>query len=361
MNFSSDLYHNKLCNFNCLLEAYQKTHRGKTNDEAIIEFDKDVPRHIHHLVKLMEAKDWESLFRYYRFTISIPKERIVDALEIEGRIIQHVLCDEILKEYFEPRLIKENCACRESKGTDYALSLVKQGLVKFLKTHDDGYCLKMDIHHYFPSIKRSILKDMLKDFPNQEVKELIFWIIDHCPDEDGLPIGNQTSQWFALYYLDKFERIIKEKYRIKYYARYMDDFIIIAEDKEFLNNLLAELREFGREKLGLELNAKTQISPLHKGISFLGWKLRYTPDTHKIIMTIDSSKKRLRNNTIKLIKEEYSLGEISMEEYNARMTSVVSHLKKGNTYNYRKKYQIYPIKDKKKKVDKKKVIEEMLK
>ena len=38
-------------------------------------------------------------------------------------------------------------------------------------------------------------------------------------------MGNQTSQWFALFYLDPLDRLVKEKLRIKYYTRYMDDCI----------------------------------------------------------------------------------------------------------------------------------------
>jgi len=47
----------------------------------------------------------------------------------------------------------------------------------------------------------------------------------------GLPLGNQTSQWFALYYLDEIDRFIKEKLQIKCYVRYMDDFVLLHHDK----------------------------------------------------------------------------------------------------------------------------------
>ena len=55
-----------------------------------------------------------------------------------------------------------------------------------------------------------------------------FWfikkIINEQPDnlERGLALGNQSSQWFALYYLDKIDRLIKEELQIKSYVRYMD-------------------------------------------------------------------------------------------------------------------------------------------
>ena len=55
-------------------------------------------------------------------------------------------------------------------------------------------------------------------------KEFIKKIINEQPDnlERGLALGNQSSQWFALYYLDKIDRLIKEELQIKSYVRYMD-------------------------------------------------------------------------------------------------------------------------------------------
>lgn len=87
-----------------------------------------------------------------------------------------------------------------------------------------------------------------------------FYIIDsHNPDTGkGLPLGNQTSQWFALYYLDPLDRLIKEKYRIKYYTRYMDDLVMIHESKDYLKEVLDGLRGYAEDKLGLEFNEKTQ-------------------------------------------------------------------------------------------------------
>ena len=88
--------------------------------------------------------------------------------------------------FFENRLVYDNCACRIGKGTHFAMERLTRFMAEYYKKH-------------------------------------------------GLPIGNQTSQWFALYYLDPMDRIIKEKMHIKYYVRYMDDGILIHESKEVLN------------------------------------------------------------------------------------------------------------------------------
>lgn len=74
--------------------------------------------------------------------------------------------------------------------------------------------------------------------PNKEIYKFVLMVIDSFNKDIniGVPLGNQTSQCFALYYLDNFDRIIKEKYRIKYYTRYMDDGVIISDDKEKLKS-----------------------------------------------------------------------------------------------------------------------------
>lgn len=329
------MYKEILCNLNNLYEAYKLAHRGKSNVGEVIEFDLNKYYNLNKLLKKLEKKEWEKIFVYYRFNIYEPKERIVDALTFEGRIVQHVLCDKILKPYFEPRLIKENCACRVGKGTDFAMNLVKQDMVSFLKQFDDGFALKMDVKKYFPSIDRETLKKLLKDFPDKEILELLYWIIDHCPDTSGLPIGNQTSQWFALYYLDAVDRIIKEKYKIKYYVRYMDDLIILHNDKTYLQQLLKELEEYARNELHLQFNQKTQIVQLHRGIAFLGWRFYYTK-TKKIIMRVANSKLPFRKKKIREIYKCYNSNKIDSKKFQERMIALNANLNKGDTYKFKK-------------------------
>lgn len=314
------MYQEIMCNFENIYDAYRLAHRGKANSPDVIEFDKHKLYNLNKILEYLQKKEWDKIFKYYRFKLYDPKERIVDAMVFEGRIVQHVLCDKILRPFFDKRLVKENCACRIGKGTDYANNLVKQGLTKVLRKHKDCYVLKMDVRKYFPSIDRSVLKELISIFPDKEILKLLYYIIDHCPEENGLPIGNQTSQWFALFYLNPIDRIIKEKYHQKYYACYMDDLIIILTGRELLN----ELRYVAKEKLHLLFNSKTQLIPLHKGFCFLGW--RYKIIGKKIIKRIDNSKRKSRINTILDIK--------TPEQY----LSVKQYLSRGNTWLFQKHY-----------------------
>lgn len=109
----------------------------------------------------------------------------------------------------------------------------------------NGYFLKCDIHKFFDSIDHTVLKEKLvKVFKDEKVLRLLYQIIDsfEVSPGKGLPMGNQTSQWFAIFYLDGMDRLIKEKLQIKYYSRYMDDCVLINEDKEYLKYCKKKLK-----------------------------------------------------------------------------------------------------------------------
>ena len=92
-------------------------------------------------------------------------------------------------------------------------------------------------------------------------------------DEDiGLPLGNLTSQLLVNVYMHEFDMFIKQKLKVKYYIRYADDFIIISDKVEFLENLLLEIKFFLKDRLKLDLHKdKVFIKTYASGVDFLGW------------------------------------------------------------------------------------------
>lgn len=214
---------------------------------------------------------------YYEFKIYEPKERNIQAIYFEDRILQHCLCDFYLVPLLERHLIYDNAATRIDKGTDFARNRMKQFMNLFFlrECSNDGFVLKYDIHHYFPSISHSVLKEKLSRIVDDtDILSYLFFLIDTYHEKDdedkGLPIGNQTSQCFGLIYLDRVDRIIKEKFRMKYYSRYMDDGIILYKEKMVLKNLLDSIKkQLEIEKL--TLNPKTRIFTLKEGFEYLGF------------------------------------------------------------------------------------------
>lgn len=152
----------------------------------------------------------------------------------------------------------------------------------------------------------------------------------------GLPMGNQSSQWFALYYLDKIERLIKKKYKIKFYTRYMDDSILLHEDKEHLKACLGEIRAYATEKLKLEFNEKTQIFPVSEGMDHLGWRF-YLTDTGKVIRRLRISNKRRFKRRLRAFQKRYRAGEMELEAITRSLASYNGHLMHGHTWKLKAK------------------------
>ncbi len=105
----------------------------------------------------------------------------------------------------------------------------------------------------------------------------------------GLPLGNLTSQLLVNIYMNEFDQFVKHKLKVKYYIRYADDFVIMSEDKKYLEKLLIEIKEFLTEKLKLKLHPdKVYIKTLASGVDFLGW---VNFPNHRVLRT--STKRRM--------------------------------------------------------------------
>ena len=119
-----------------------------------------------------------------------------------------------------------------------------------------------------------------------------------------MPIGNLTSQFFAICYLSDMDHMIKEKLRIKHYIRYVDDFTLLYHNKEYLNHCKKEI-ESQLTDISLKLNPKTQIFPLHQGVNFLGFRT-YMTGQGKVIRKLRRDSLRRMKRKIKFFKREFA-------------------------------------------------------
>ena len=284
--------YDEIFTFDNLLKAHYKSRKNKRHKKEVIIFEENLFVNIENLRRKLIKHQYQ-ITSYNRFVIFEPKKRDVAALSYVDRIVQHCFCDNYLTPLLDRRLIYDNAACRKNKGTDFARERVTSFLRYFYKKHRlYGYILRFDIHHYFDEIDHNVLKHkidrIVKDETLNTFCKMIVDSFNHSSGK-GLPLGNQTSQAFALYYLDQIDRLIKEKYQIKYYSRYMDDGIIIHEDKGLLKQLLADMEEKLKD-LKLTLNTKTTIIPLKNKFSYLGINYQLLSNG-KVIRTISHFKK----------------------------------------------------------------------
>ncbi len=262
-----------------LLEAHKKARCCKRHKNDVVSFELNFKRNINALYNDLK-NDTYTIKGYNRFMIYDPKEREIQALNYRDRLVQNNLCYKFLIPMYNKKFIYDNCACQKGKGTHFARARLEKFLHEFYKKNKlNGYILKLDVKKYFNSINHSVLKQKLGVIYDQRLKKLVYDVIDsYSFDSDcGLPMGNQSSQIFALLYLNCVDRLIKEKYRIKYYIRYMDDLIIVHEDKTLLKQLFDDIK---KEVVGLklELNKKSEILALKNGVEFLGVKYLLLPN-----------------------------------------------------------------------------------
>lgn len=267
---------------------------------------------------------------YQRFKVHEPKEREIVATRLKDRQFQRSLCDNVLYPQITRSFIRDNCACQRGKGVDDALDRLTVHLRRYYFKHGpNGWALKCDIRHYFAETPHDVAKAAIrKRLTDQRAAYYTDAIIDSFGGDKGIGLGSQVSQITELAVLDDLDHYIKERLRIKHYLRYMDDFILIHEDKSVLRAALAEI-EKRLSALGLTLNEKTQILPLKNGVLWLKWRFVLT-DTGKVIRKICmKSVVRERRKLRKMAKLAVA-GRIPVAAITESFITWKAHAQRGN-------------------------------
>lgn len=221
---------------------------------------------------------------YNEFTIhERGKPRLIRSCHISDRTVQKAFNETILKPKIYPRLIYDNSASQQGKGTDFCLRRLKTHLLKFYRKHgNNGYALLLDFKNYFGNIDKDILICKLSKVLSDE--ELRFTKIFLNDDKEGLGLGSEVNQTCAIFYANDLDHFVKEKLCVKYYARYMDDSYLIHEDRNYLEHCLSEIRKVCKRD-GIVLNErKCRIINLKTdNLNFLKKQIRLT-DTGKVIV-----------------------------------------------------------------------------
>lgn len=325
-----------VCDFDSLYQAHRQARLGKLDFFEVLGFEENLATNLVRLQKELASGTYQ-MRGYYSFKVYEPKERLIHAAHYPDRVVLHSVCDNVLTPLMERRLIFENVACRKGKGTHFALDLFERYLREHYKEHgNEGYVLKCDVSKYFASINHEILTGMLRRVVrDRKVLSLLEMYIRSYYTEGnpgtGLPLGNQSSQSFALLYLDPVDRLVKERFRCRHYVRYMDDFLAVHRDKEFLREMLGEIRSKCAE-LNLTLNSKTRIVPFSQGVDFLGWRFFLT-DTGRVVRKIRKQGKQRFRRRMRELAYEVRNGMAGEEDVQATLASYNGHLKHGDAHN----------------------------
>ena len=150
--------------------------------------------------------------------------------------------------------------------------------------------------------------------------------------QKGMSLGNLTSQFFANVYLNELDQYVKHTLKVKYYIRYVDDFVILDSTKEKLSEYKKQIDRFLNQKLSIELHPdKSSIIQLERGIVFLGFRIF---PNHQLLKK--TNMRRFRNK-FKELKDDYNKNKIDYDIIYDFLEGWLAHIKHANTYNMRKK------------------------
>lgn len=283
---------------------------------------------------------------YNIFIIHEPKTREIVSSHFRDRIAQTSLNDNYLYDKVTKSFIYDNHACQKNKGTDKARNRLKHHIHKhYRKNGTEGYILSCDFSNFFGSTRHSVAKDVIKqNVDDNWALEHIYNIIDsfdHGEDpEVGMGLGSPITQLTQLSLPNEIDHIIKEKYQIKGYVRYMDDLILIHHSKEHLKECLQEIEQMLGE-MSMKLHPrKTQIMKLTQGITFLGFKFKMT-SSGKVLMIISKENIKRRKRKIRAQKKLYDQGIMPEKSIAESFEGWKAHASKGDNHHAVKNMEKY--------------------
>jgi RNA-directed DNA polymerase len=349
--------------------AYFDCRKNKRNKLDALNFEVEFEK---ELIKLWKEIN-DGSYRISPLDVFIsdrPVKREIFAAQFRDRIVHHLIINK-LNYLFEKEFIYDTYSCRKGKGTHFGIKRVKKFIRQCSKNYKkDCYILKLDIKGYFMSINNNILLKRLENFIDRKYlgdeKEKIIWLCRVIINNDstvncskkssikkwvglprskslfyaekgcGIPIGNYTNQVFANFYLNSLDHFIKHELKVRYYARYVDDFLIITQNKKELKEKIPLVEEFLNENLKIKIHPKKiYFQHYKKGVEFLGtlikpWRSYITP--------------RVKNNfyeIIDLINKELKREKLNENKKKRILSQVNSYLgatSHSNSYKLRKTF-----------------------
>lgn len=244
--------------FTNILAAHERASKSKGLRYEVLSFNLNLNSNLMRIVDAL-ANETYLPSKYWKFWIYDPKKRLILALPYADRVVHQWFVEEFIKPYYIPRFIADSYACIPKRGTHAAVDKIQQ-YMRHMNQMTGGhyYILKMDISKFFNSINLKVLYDILaRVIVDPKLLRLVHTIIFEDGEHDGLPIGNYVSQYFANIYLNELDQYCKHELGIKYYVRYMDDFVALAPSRNIAKQWFAQIDRFVVECLNMRLNGKS--------------------------------------------------------------------------------------------------------
>lgn len=333
-----------------LFDAAHRAAAGKKSRPDVAAFLANLEPELYRLRRQLAGGSYRP-GPYHTFRIVDPKPRLISAAPFRDRVVHHALTN-VVEPIFERRFVPYSFACRAGFGTHKGLAHARRACATY------SCVLKLDVQKYFPAIDHQILQDLLaraircpdtlrlikliiaSSNPREEVLHYFPGDSLFTPHERrrGLPLGNQTSQFFANVYLNPMDHMIVRNLRPSAYARYVDDFLLFSDSQEQLHEMHCRIREF---LCGFRLSlhpGKSRIYRCRDGVPFLGFRL-FPTHARLVRPNVIRFRRRLRR-----LHADHLAGFIDYETVRQSVQAWIGHAMHGDTWRLREQiFEAFPF------------------
>lgn len=211
--------------------------------------------------------------------VAIPKadgtKRYLGIPCVLDRVVQQAIL-QVIDPIIDPHFSKRSFGFRKGKNAHQAIELAEQ-------YYQEGYrtVVDCDLKSYFDTIHHQRLRAYLEEFIEDKIVLKLIWkflrsgILDkdiYVETTEGTPQGGPLSPILANVYLNKLdEELEKRGHR---YIRYADDFVIYVKTPRAGERVMASVKKFIEEKLGLTINEKKSKVCSATSATFLGFHIQ---------------------------------------------------------------------------------------
>lgn len=354
--------------------AYEDCQKGKRSSTQCVEYYSDAAEDIPRLAQEL----WSGTYRpgvSTCFLVSYPKWREVFAAHFRDRIVHHWLIF-FLNPLFERRFQEQgnvSCNCRKGFGTNFAVKQATEGIKRVSANYrKPAWVFRGDMVGFFMSIDQNVMWQLMEPFIEQNYhgpyKDIILRvskiIVFHRPEKlcvlnsnpeswtnltsnkslfrtpegRGMPIGNLTTQIFANFYMSFFDEFVAKTFSGKnyYYTRFVDDFLIVCDDKGFLKRSIPVLRNYLENTLHIHLHKdKHYFQPVTHGIAFIGSYIKNNR-TYLSNRTIARFTERVHGFN-RMLETKENITAADLQRIQTVINSYLGFCKYHRTYSIRKR------------------------
>lgn len=258
----------EIASFNSLYNAWRlcSTGDGKDKRRDVIDFGSNLTANLKSLQRRLLNETWEPDAGRTFWLYTEGKWRQIHTVGIEDRIVHQAL---VYHFSLHRKFINRTFGSIKGRGTLKANKQVRKDL------HRSGfeYVIKLDAKKYYPNINKQKLIELIRwKYKGEAALRLFEKVIrSYQPESEvGVSIGALTSQNNGNFYLTPFDYFVLQMLGVKYFARYVDDMVIICESKEKAAEWIPQMKKYAAQ-FGITFG-KVEVFPINaRRIDFCGY------------------------------------------------------------------------------------------